>query len=65
MDASTTQRIDVPKAEKKAMQDYFVVSADSHVNEPHDLWLKRIDPKFRDRVPHVEMDEKGRKWFVV
>ena len=65
MEASTTSRIDAPQAEKQTMQDYFVVSADSHVNEPHDLWLKRIDPKFRDRVPHVEMDEKGRKWFVV
>ncbi len=65
LDASTTPRIDAPPANKQAMQDFFVVSADSHVNEPHDLWLKRIDEKFRGRVPQVQMDDKGRKWFVV
>ncbi len=31
-----------------------VISADSHILEPPDLWLKHIDPKFRDRAPHVE-----------
>ncbi len=64
MDATTTP-IQAPPARKQALKDYFVVSADSHVNEPHDLWLKRIDEKFRDRVPHIKVDEKGRKWFVV
>jgi predicted TIM-barrel fold metal-dependent hydrolase len=65
LDASTTPRIEAPQASKQALQDFFVVSADSHVNEPHDLWLKRIDEQFRDRVPQVKMDDKGRKWFVV
>ena len=65
MDASVSPRIDATQPEKQVLQDFFVVSADSHVNEPHDLWLKRIDAKFRDRVPHVEVDDRGRKWFVV
>ncbi len=54
-----------PIAKKESLQEFFVVSADSHVHEPHDLWLKRIDARFRDRIPHIEVDDKGRKWFVV
>jgi len=30
------------------------VSADSHVAEPGDLWVKRVDKRFRDRAPQVE-----------
>jgi hypothetical protein len=28
-----------------------IISADSHVFEPVDLWEKRIDRRFRDRGP--------------
>ena len=31
-----------------------VLSADSHVIEPADLWSKRIDQRYRDRAPRVE-----------
>lgn len=58
-------RISAPAPKKRVLNDFFVVSADSHVHEPHDLWSKRIDKKFRDRVPRIEVDDKGRKWFVV
>ena len=58
-------RLEAPKAQKQTLKEFFVVSADSHVNEPFDLWLKRIDAKFRERVPHIEVDENGRKWFVI
>jgi predicted TIM-barrel fold metal-dependent hydrolase len=30
-----------------------VISADSHVIEPHDLWSARIDPAFKDRAPRL------------
>ena len=30
-----------------------VISADSHVVEPPDLWLERIDQAFRDRAPRL------------
>ncbi len=39
------------------MADYKLFSADSHVSEPPDLWINRIEGKFRDRAPHVEMRE--------
>ena len=35
------------------MAEAHLVSADSHVNEPGDLWLERIDKEFRDRAPRV------------
>ena len=45
------------------MSSYRVISSDSHVNEPADLWTSRAAPKFRDRVPHVESLETGDVWF--
>jgi len=36
------------------------ISADSHVNEPVDLWLERVDKKFRERAPRVVDNLPGR-----
>jgi predicted TIM-barrel fold metal-dependent hydrolase len=38
-----------------------VLSADSHVLEPPDLWTTRMQAKFRDRAPHVVKDYNGKK----
>jgi predicted TIM-barrel fold metal-dependent hydrolase len=43
---------------------YRLFSADSHVVEPADLWLKRIDRKFLDQAPQVESRDDG-DYFVV
>jgi len=41
------------------------VSADAHVNEPHNLWFERLDREFRDRSPRqLEQDEHG-AWHMV
>ncbi len=40
------------------MSDYKLFSGDSHVSEPPDLWVKRIDRKFSYRAPYVETREK-------
>lgn len=37
--------------------EYRVVSADSHVIEPHDLWQRLVEPPFRDRAPVLVHDE--------
>ena len=34
-----------------------LLSADSHVVEPRDLWLTRMDAKWRDRAPRIEAIE--------
>ncbi len=31
-----------------------IISSDSHVFEPPDLWQTRIDAPFRDRAPRIE-----------
>ncbi|MGE4651266.1 MAG: amidohydrolase family protein, partial [Myxococcota bacterium] len=35
------------------MAGHGVISADSHVTEPMDLWQERLDARFRDRAPCV------------
>ncbi|HSV82460.1 MAG TPA: amidohydrolase family protein [Ramlibacter sp.] len=49
---------------KETLQDFFVVSADTHVNEPMDLWATRIDDRFKSRIPRIEVDDKGQKWML-
>ena len=38
----------------------LVLSSDSHVFEPPDLWQTRIDADFRDRAPRIERIDGGR-----
>jgi len=44
---------------------YFVVSADTHANEPAGLWAERIDAKYKKRIPRVETDTHGVRWSVM
>jgi len=51
------------------MTTYKLISADSHIVEPPDLYTNRIEPRFRDRAPRMERVEtpRGRKydaWFI-
>ncbi len=39
------------------MADIRVISADSHMTEPGDLWVKRLDRKYRDHAPQVVKKE--------
>src|SRR6267378_724215 len=43
---------------------YLMISADCHCNEPSNLWVDRIDKKYRDRLPRIEVDENGVRWQV-
>ena len=45
--------------EMAAMRNYELISADSHVVEPPDLWDKWLDAKYRDRAPKLVKDEEG------
>ena len=44
------------------MADYRVVSSDSHIIEPTDLWTTRIEAKYRDRCPQIQSLEGGEFW---
>lgn len=41
-----------------------LISADSHINEPPDLWTRRVQSKFRDRAPRVESFDEGDAWVI-
>ena len=41
-----------------------VIDADTHLTEPHDLWVSRAPAKFRDRVPQVKMHNGVRSWII-
>ena len=40
------------------------ISADSHVVEPADLWITRMDKRFRDRAPRLQARDNGDYWVV-
>jgi predicted TIM-barrel fold metal-dependent hydrolase len=41
-----------------------VIDVDTHLTEPHDLWLKRAPAKLRDRVPQVKMKDGIESWVI-
>jgi predicted TIM-barrel fold metal-dependent hydrolase len=41
-----------------------IISADSHVNPPKDLWTRNAPASLKDRVPRVESTEQGDFWIV-
>src|SRR6266436_1734633 len=54
-----------PDRERRAaMMTHKLISADSHIVEPPDLYTTRIEPRFRDRAPRLERMEtpSGRKF---
>ena len=46
------------------MAAHMIISADSHVQEPEELYNERLPAKFRDRVPHVELRD-NKRFFIV
>ena len=43
------------------MAKRMVISADSHVVEPDDLWTKAIGKKWGDKVPHMVPEYQGER----
>ncbi len=41
------------------MTGYRLISADSHVSEPPDLWVTRCKEKYRDRAPRLSVNPPG------
>ena len=44
------------------MANCRVISSDSHICEPEDLWTSRIEKKYKDRAPHLERRNGGQIW---
>lgn len=67
-----TWRLETPGAEKWARtarpddhtkKKYFMVSCDTHLNPPPKLFQERIDKKFLDLLPRIEVRD-GVRWMV-
>ena len=41
-----------------------MISSDSHLLEPEDLWAGRIDRRFEDRAPRLVRGEQGDQWIA-
>ena len=50
--------------DQRTRTEYRLISADTHVLEPADLWTSRVDARYRDRVPRIEWLEKGGAWII-
>src|SRR2546425_12532296 len=46
------------------MANERIISADSHVNPPKELWTSRAPAKLRERAPRVESTPQGDCWIV-
>jgi predicted TIM-barrel fold metal-dependent hydrolase len=46
------------------MRQYRLISADSHFNEPPDLWVDRVPAALRDRAPRIERFDEGDAWVI-
>jgi predicted TIM-barrel fold metal-dependent hydrolase len=46
------------------MLEKLVISADSHVNEPPDLWTSRLPVALRDRAPRIDHFDEGDAWVI-
>lgn len=44
--------------------DSVLISADSHVLEPPDLWLDYIEPAYRDTAPRIVSEDAEDKWYI-
>ena len=42
-----------------ARDGYKILDSDMHVFEPHDLYLKYMDPKWGDRIPRGQPRKKA------
>lgn len=47
-----------------AEMKYQLISGDSHVNEPPELWRDRVPRKFKDRAPDMRRFEEGDAWVI-
>src|SRR5262245_50561238 len=49
---------------KIGMTAYTLISSDSHIIEPADLWAQRIDRRFKDRAPHLVHEGASDQWYA-
>jgi hypothetical protein len=46
------------------MSTYTLISSDSHIIEPPDLWTQRIDRAFTTRAPRLIHEAEADQWYA-
>jgi predicted TIM-barrel fold metal-dependent hydrolase len=41
-----------------------IIDADTHLTEPHDMWVKRAPARWKERVPQVKMLDGQMSWVI-
>ncbi len=52
------------QSETRGARQYRLISADSHVLEPPDLWQSRVPARYRSRAPRLEHFPEGDAWVL-
>ena len=52
-------------ASEQATLEMKFISADSHIVEPGNCYRDHIDPKYRERAPHIEPGPKGGDVYIM
>ena len=52
-------------ADRGVLEGLYLIDADSHYSEPHNLWASRVPAKYQELVPHVKPNENGvLRWWL-
>jgi predicted TIM-barrel fold metal-dependent hydrolase len=62
LEETVTITSEATRAGAESGRAYLLISGDSHVNEPGNLWVDHMPAKFGDRIPHVVRTEQGDGW---
>jgi predicted TIM-barrel fold metal-dependent hydrolase len=54
----------MPDRARAATKSLKIIDADTHLTEPHDLWVRRAPAAWRDRVPQVKMLDGQISWVI-
>jgi predicted TIM-barrel fold metal-dependent hydrolase len=63
-DTHVTTTMSAVAKDRRTVSEYRLISADSHLTEPGDLWTSRVAAKYRDRVPHIVHLPEGAAWVM-
>ena len=47
------------------MQQYSIIDVDTHITEPANVWQDRLPARWHGRAPRVEIDDRGRQWWLI
>lgn len=56
--------VQAPVSKADCFEGYKVIDADTHLSEPHDMWVKRAPAKFKDRVPQMGVVDGKKSWVI-